>query len=288
MHEIIVIVGSYLVLCHCLTVLLTEISQDETNNHSIEVTPVTNFMTTSCTSDSIQDNTPDAVVEISSSPVCPTDIGELVNANMSADDVAKSIGKLTTDQKYYLLRHHYAPTQHFIFPVMYLAGNNRSFQRAWLDEYSWLVYSEKLDGAFCLPCTLCVKSRTNLGVLVNKPFTKWHKKSEVLKEHAKCLYHLDAVEAAYDVISSCEKPQGTLPLMVNCRKEANMQRNREILRCIAESVLLCGRQCIGLRGDGESSSSGNPGNFMAVLRVIANHNETLREHLDQPIMKNAK
>ena len=52
--------------------------------------------------------------------------------------------------------------------------------------------------------------------------------------------------------------------------------------------MLCGRQCIALRGDVEKiTGPGNPGNFLAILRLIANHNQDLREHLESPAMKNA-
>jgi len=218
------------------------------------------------------------------------DIGEIINATMTVAQVTEKINSLTVDQKQYMLQNHFKPSEHFIFPVTYDGGCNRSFQRAWLSEYPWLVYSQHLDGGFCLPCAMMVQSRHCLGVLVNRPFTKWRKKSEVLRDHASCSYHLDAVDATSIFLLSLKKPQGTIPVMTDSRRADNIQRNRQILRCMADSVLFCARQCIGLRGDNEATNSacGNPGNFRAVLKMISHYNPVLKDHLEQPCMNNAK
>jgi len=71
----------------------------------------------------------------------------------------------------------------------------------------------------------------------------------------------------------------------------NVQTNKLVVRSIAEAVLFCTRQCIGLRGDNESEVNGdeagqrmigNRGNFMATLHLIARHDKVLQQHLQQP------
>lgn len=53
-------------------------------------------------------------------------------------------------------------------------------------------------------------------------------------------------------------------------------------------MLYCGHQCIALRGHLEQlESSINLGNFLAMLRVLANHDPTLKSHLENPRLKNA-
>ena len=59
-------------------------------------------------------------------------------------------------------------------------------------------------------------------------------------------------------------------------------RNRHIVKCVSEVVLFCGRQYITLRADNEvlnCENAGNPGNFLAALQRIANHDDILKEHL---------
>ena len=63
-------------------------------------------------------------------------------------------------------------------------------------------------------------------------------------------------------------------------------KKQTILKCVLEAVIYCGRQCIALRGDNEKlNESGNPGNFLSLLKLMANHNEIIRIHLEAPQMK---
>jgi len=96
--------------------------------------------------------------------------------------------------------------------------------------------------------------------------------------------------AAADLKESVDNPHYTIPVLVDAKKQENIANNQHIVRCIAESVLFCGRQCVGLRSDGEHSHttdmSNNPGNFLAVLDLIGSHDVFLRQHLVQPAKKN--
>ena len=62
------------------------------------------------------------------------------------------------------------------------------------------------------------------------------------------------------------------------------------MKCCVEAVLFCARQCIGLRGRAATedlSTNGNPGNFLAALKMISQHDEKLKKHLEKPTLKNA-
>ena len=49
--------------------------------------------------------------------------------------------------------------------------------------------------------------------------------------------------------------------------------------------MYCGRQCIVLRGDTEGlNTSGNPGNILSLLKLMATRNTVLNEHLKSPAM----
>ena len=72
------------------------------------------------------------------------------------------------------------------------------------------------------------------------------------------------------------------------RKAINIERNRAVLKSIARAVLYCGRQGIALRGDAESvDTSANPGNFLALLKLLAVHDQVLRNHFEAPAMRSA-
>ena len=56
---------------------------------------------------------------------------------------------------------------------------------------------------------------------------------------------------------------------------------------IASAILFCARQCIALRGNAEDGKSeGNPGNLLALLKLLAQSDKVLRKHL-APAMRSA-
>ena len=72
---------------------------------------------------------------------------------------------------------------------------------------------------------------------------------------------------------------------------ANIKGNHAVMKSIARTVLFCGRQCIALRGDSEKlpegDSSGNPGNFLALLKLLTINDNVLRNQLETPAMRGA-
>ncbi|XP_072039158.1 uncharacterized protein [Amphiura filiformis] len=216
------------------------------------------------------------------------DIGTIINATMTNQDVKNAINALPSAKKYALLRDHVIPESEFKFPTVYINGCNRSFNHDWLTKYKWLVYSKTLDGGFCKYCALFAKKREKLGVLVNKPFTRWTKVSKVLGGHGENKYHIDAYRDAKIFQRSNEHPEEHIDVCLNKELIQKIEENRHIVKCAAECILFCGKQCIGLRGDKEKrDQQGNPGNFLAALKLLANHDVVLKRHLNKPRLRNA-
>lgn len=150
-----------------------------------------------------------------------------------------------------------------------------------------MVYSEKVDGAFCIVWTLFCTDPLE-GYFVSKPFRIWNKKSEKTKEHVQSKYHQKYMELTDNLKFTTEHPHTTIVSTLDARKAANIECNRSLLKSIASAVLFCGRQCIALRGDREDYDlSGNHGNFLSLLKLLAAHDDLLRSHLQAPVMRNA-
>ena len=68
-----------------------------------------------------------------------------------------------------------------------------------------------------------------------------------------------------------------------------MEHNAEVLKWIIEVLILRGEQFLPLRGHRENinDSSHNSGNFLAILKLLSQTNETLKEHLTCPVARNA-
>ena len=60
------------------------------------------------------------------------------------------------------------------------------------------------------------------------------------------------------------------------------------MRWVIEVILTCGKQCLPLRAHREQTPNTNSGDFLAILRLLGKTNQTLKEHLDDPIAKNAQ
>ena len=67
----------------------------------------------------------------------------------------------------------------------------------------------------------------------------------------------------------------------------HIQENRHIIKCCAECIVFCGRQCIALTGDVERvNMPSNLGNFLAILMLLATHDPMFKAHLETPHRKN--
>ena len=62
-------------------------------------------------------------------------------------------------------------------------GKSRSFKFFGLRQYSWLSYSESLNGLFYKSCFLFAKNRSLLGQLIIQPLSNFIQAKTTLKHH---------------------------------------------------------------------------------------------------------
>ena len=194
-----------------------------------------------------------------------------------------SIRQLTPKLKYTIFNNHFKPTSNYKFPSHYVDGCNRSCQYQYFVDNPWFVYSKMENGIFCLPCVLFA-SKPDLGQFVNEKFNKWSKKSRKFADHNHNQYHKFALVRMEALKSSINNPCSSVNNQLQKVTNAEITNNSYIIKCIAETVLFCGRQCIALRGhrDDSTASSCNKGNFLALLDYsIKFGNVTLEKHLKE-------
>lgn len=216
------------------------------------------------------------------------DIGFILNATMSAEDAINAISNLSDQEKYKLLKRHFIPPPSYTFRPRLQYGISRKCPKEFNRSYPWLVYSDNLDGVFCIHCALFAKDRLQLNEIVNAPFNNWSKFKRKMDTHGKALYHRDALDDSKAFEAKMEQPNTTLPRIVNKELKQRAHDNEQILRHIISAVLFCAKQCIGLRGTNESieNITSNPGNFLAFLKVKSEDDEVLKNHLDNPKHRN--
>ncbi|XP_041372656.1 uncharacterized protein LOC121385929 [Gigantopelta aegis] len=216
------------------------------------------------------------------------DLGQFIDATISAAEITAKLKEMSDAQTLHLLQKHYRPDSRYAFPAVFVNGCNRSFKYSWIEKYPWIVYSARLDGVFCIYCALFRKDRSSRGSIVNLPFTKWTRCSHVFKDHATSKPHINAITDSEIFQEHLLHTDRVVPVLLEKKMEM-IRENREILSCIVEAIVFCGRQCIALRGEAEADDqSGNPGNFLAILKLMSRDNEVLNHHLKDARQKNGK
>ena len=217
-------------------------------------------------------------------------------SSVIASHSVRDIGLLDLDasalsdaDKYDILCNVWKPGPDYCFPKNSLG---RRFQHKWLDQFSWLAYSDLLDGAFCLNCVLFGgESGHNAGKLLylfKAPFSNWSKAMQKLQDHAiKSPVHMTATVMATEFRRFMENKTIPVDMQLNKLVCKQIAVNREKLKPIVEAIVMCGRQNIPLRGHRDSSAqvqddSNNPGNLHAILRLLAicGNNEPFNEHFE--------
>jgi hypothetical protein len=101
------------------------------------------------------------------------------------NDVGNFISvRLSESQRLDLLTNVWVPPKNYAFPLLQkFEARKLRFCHKWLDEFSWIAYSELHQGAFCVPCVAFAKSGGKgsqpLGHLVKTKFDNWKKAKQV-------------------------------------------------------------------------------------------------------------
>lgn len=99
------------------------------------------------------------------------------------------------------------PDKSFEFPLTTKGGVKRKFNRSYCEDHHWLIYSEKNDSLYCLPCVLFAvagagggprglgvgRGNVNQVTFVNEGYKNWKKVREDMRVHENTSYHRGAV-----------------------------------------------------------------------------------------------
>ena len=128
---------------------------------------------------------------------------------------------------------------------------------------------------------------------MDEGYSQWHNIIEKENHHRTNSYHHKAIEQGMGLIQRFETPENTIPVQTDKTKDSRLRVYPVILKCIARTIHLLGKQGLPLRGhredmiDAENDTDRNPGNFISFLHEIAQYCPELDNHLKNPLMKNA-
>ena len=112
----------------------------------------------------------------------------------SENDIGNFVGVPLTDaDRRKVLFNCWSPPSGFLFPYVTVGAQIRSFQKEWLNEFTWLAYSNIYNGAFCKWCVVfdpqtASRSAKPPGSLVSGPHN-YKKAKEHYSNHQNCHYH---------------------------------------------------------------------------------------------------
>ncbi|CAH1714311.1 unnamed protein product, partial [Aphis gossypii] len=223
-----------------------------------------------------------------------------VPKNSSIFDIKLFIDKkLTKTEKTEALNTIWTPGKNYDFPITLYGSKNLKFQMSWFDKWSWIAYSGLDDGIYCKYCVLfCVKQGgkggQSLGQLCTQPLKNWKHAIQKLKSHEASNYHINCVLNFQHLSAVISGEESSVYDQINKVAKKQKDDNRKIISPVIQSVILCGRQGIALRGHQDcgplklTEPSENDGNFRALLRFYLNATQVSGDNTHVLLRENCK
>ena len=211
-------------------------------------------------------------------------------------DFSKFVSKELVDtEKHNVIKDLWKPPHNYKFPWNDSVKKQRRFSYAWLEKYRWLAYSQKMDGVFCIFCSLFATASAGGGkgghqrakLLISEPYRNWKDCGENFRYHQEGELHKTS-ECKYREFLCVQNGQKEpVHVLLNTEKKKQLERYRVIIHSVIETILVLGRQGLALRGHKETETSSNPGNFLVFLKHRCKYDQDLNAAMSET-WKNAK
>nr|XP_055197720.1 zinc finger MYM-type protein 1 isoform X2 [Nyctereutes procyonoides] len=150
--------------------------------------------------------------------------------------------------------------------VQKVKDKSRSIKKSWCSNLQHLKNSIKKDVAFCYSCQLFCQKNFSCGgeSFAGQGISNWKKTLEKFRKHEKSKMHLKSLQFWREHQFSDEAVNDNLSI-----HSKQIEGNKKYLKLIIENILFLGKQCLPLRGNDQSISSMNKGNFLELLEIRA-------------------
>ena len=153
--------------------------------------------------------------------------------------------------------------------IIFIIINFQKFNFNLLARFPWLEYSKFVDGCFCVPCLLFgMRSGHNSGKLsklFTEPLTLWTSAASKLRDHEeKSKLH------QWSVLPWKTMENKSLPVHQFAYKglQNRIRQNREKLKPILKTVILCGQENIPLQGHRDDSQHYSAGESVSKFQRL--------------------
>ena len=124
-----------------------------------------------------------------------------------------------------------------------------------------------------------------MGVFLKTPLINYNKSKEKLDARETTEYHKMCVQRAVCIRAQLANIESRIDTQINAIALQNVQKNKTIFPFIFDAVLLYVKQQLAFRWHREDkiqfdqSPTSNEGNFIAILRLLADCNPLLKDYL---------
>ncbi|VEN40282.1 unnamed protein product [Callosobruchus maculatus] len=156
----------------------------------------------------------------------------------------------------------------------------RHFHVGFYKKYEWLTGCSKLSKLFCWPCLLFnISEKTNWNSAGITDLNNFHKS---VKRHINSKEHLTATikEKTFGTILIEHNLDNQLKIGNKLHNE-RVKKNRDILKRLIDVTCFLGQHDLSFRGHDEASGSDSLGNYVDLLELLGNYDETIKNHLNE-------
>ncbi|XP_075521436.1 uncharacterized protein LOC142554657 [Primulina tabacum] len=174
------------------------------------------------------------------------------------------------------------------YPGTKFGSMNRRFQKKWFQKFYWLEYSPSTNKAYCFYCFLFLNdvNSSNISALVNEGFDNWKR----VNQGKTCAFLAHIGSAASSSHTMCERraenlmrPSQHIDKVMHAQSKEEKEKNRLRLSTSIVAVRWLALQGCAFRGNDESLSSSNRGNFLELVKAFAKMNI----EIDEVVLENA-
>ncbi|XP_045807663.1 zinc finger MYM-type protein 1-like [Trifolium pratense] len=164
-----------------------------------------------------------------------------------------------------------------MYPLSGQEDRPRRFQAHWYKAFHWLEYSPEEDAVFCFPCYLFSKK---LSPFTTKGFRNW-KKVNNGKDCAFLNHMGKSPNSSHNVALRCyedfKNHSCHIENVLSKLTEQQILSNRLRLKTTIDAVRWLTFQACPFRGHDESLTSRNRGNFLEMIKILADYNKDVKE-----------
>ncbi|XP_042380193.1 zinc finger MYM-type protein 1-like [Zingiber officinale] len=179
------------------------------------------------------------------------------------------------------------------YPATKFGSQNRRFQKKWFQKFHWLEYSPLTNKAYCFYCFLFLNdiNSSNISALVNEGFDNWKR----VNQGKTCAFLAHIGSVASSPHTMCERmaenlmrPSQHIDNVIHVQAKEEKEKNRLRLRTSIVTVRWLALQGCAFRGNDESLSSSNRGNFLELVKAFAKMSTEINEVVLENAPKNAQ